>query len=118
MSVTPVTVPSVDQQVQLISADAPLAATIVNIWADGAVDVVVNDHSVPESFQVRRMTYVPYGSTFTPPVDPITKQVIDPRYVQQLQTGSGLPAAPVLNTATTVGGDADNGSGSTEPLES
>lgn len=118
MSVTPVTVPSVDQQVQLISADAPLSATIVNIWEDGKVDVIVNDHSVPESFLVRRQVYVPYGQTFTPPVDPITKQVVDPRYVQQLQTGSGLPAAPVLNTGVTIGGDADNGSGSTEPLES
>lgn len=118
MTVTAVTTPSVDQQVQLVSADAPLAATIVNIWADGKVDVVVNDHSVPESFQVKRLAYVPYGVTYTPPKDPITGLVVDPRFVQQLQTGDGLPAAPVLNTATTVGGDDEQVGAGTEPLES
>lgn len=112
MSVTPVTLPSVDQKVQLMSADAPLAATIVNIWEDGVVDVVVTDPSVPEEFLVKRMAYVPYGSTFTQ-TDPV-----DPRYVRQIQTGDGLPAAPILDTAPTIGGNADNGGPSTEPLES
>jgi hypothetical protein len=42
---TPVTSPSTDQQVQYFSADAPLKATIVNIWDDGPVDVVVDDPS-------------------------------------------------------------------------
>jgi hypothetical protein len=118
MTVTAVTTPSVDQQVQLMSADAPLAAIIVNIWEDGKVDIVVNDHSVPESFQVKRLTYVPYGVTFTPPTDPVTGQVIDRRYARQLQTGDGLPAAAILDTEPTIGGDDANGGPGTEPLES
>lgn len=111
--VTPVTTPSVDQQVQYMSLDTPLAATIVNIWEDGPVDIVVTDPSVPEEFRVTRMVYVPYGGTYTP-LDTVNP---DPRYVAQLSTGSGLPAAPILNTGVTIGGDGTDGQ-STEPLES
>jgi hypothetical protein len=99
-----------------MSADAPLAAVIVNIWGDGAVDVVVDDASLPNGPQLfKRQTYVPYGATFVPPVDPVTGNTLDPRYVAQLTTGSGLPAAGLQNTTPSIDGVVVPG---TEPLES
>jgi hypothetical protein len=108
---TPVTSPSTDQQVQYFSADAPLNATIVNIWDDGPVDVVVDDASLPNPFLVKRIVYVPFGGTFVPLND------FDTRYVAQLTTGSGLPAGDLQDTAPTEDGPAAVGV-STEPLES
>lgn len=108
---TPVTSPSVDQQVQYFSTQTstPLPATIVNIWADGPVDVVVNDPSLAKPQLVKRIPYAAYGSTAAP------LNTYDTRYVAQLTTGSGLPASAILNTAATEG-VATTGA-STEPLE-
>jgi hypothetical protein len=117
MSTTPITSPSIDQQVQYMSADAPLQASIVNIWADGPVDIQVNDPSLPTPFLVRRMPYVPYGTTYTPPIDPITNTVLDPRYVTQITTGDGMPASEIEDTNPTIGGS-DGLTAGTEPLES
>jgi hypothetical protein len=114
---TAIPTPSIDQKVQLISDDAPLAATIVNIWEDGPVDIVVTDPSQPQQFRLTRMNYVPFGTTYTPPVDGVTGQVIDPRYVTQLSSGDGVAPAPITSTVPTIGGADGEGAG-TEPLES
>jgi hypothetical protein len=91
------------------SQPAGLNARIVNIWADGPVDVVVTDPSLRSgTMLVKRIPYVPYGST-PPAADPY-----DSRYVIQISTGSGLPASGA-NTAPTEG-VANTGPG-TEPLE-
>jgi hypothetical protein len=116
MSTTPITTPSIDQQVQLMSDDAPLQATIVNIWEDGPVDIVVTDPSQPTQYPLTRLPYVPYGTTYTPPVDGVTGQVIDPRYVTQITTGDGMPASDIESTTPTIG--ADGQTPGTEPLSS
>lgn len=114
---TPVTTPSIEQRVLFMSADAPLAAVIVNIWGDGAVDIVVDDASLPNGPQLfKRMTYVPYGATFVPPTDPVTGNILDPRYAAQLTSGSGLPASNLQYTEETV--DVGSSDAGTEPLES
>ncbi len=111
MSTTPVTAPSTDQQVVYFSTTqaAGLQATIVNIWDDGPVDVVITDPSVPEDILVKRIVYVPFGGTFTP------LNAYDTRYVAQLATGSGLPPSVLQSTTPTE--DGPTPTPSTEPLE-
>lgn len=113
---TPITSPSVDQQVNYFSTSTggPLFARIVNIWADGPVDVVVSDASLRSgTMLVKRIPYVPFGGT-PPASDPY-----DSRYVAQIGTLStdpnGMPAGFLQNTAATEGADVMEPG--TEPLE-
>lgn len=107
---TPVIKPSIDQQVNYFSttSSAPIPASIVNIWDDGPVDVVVTDPNQPNQYKVTRIPYAPYGQTATP------LNQYDQRYVAQITTGSGLPIAAIQNTNPTEDGPAQ-GPG-TEPL--
>lgn len=113
---TPITSPSIDQVVNYISTatTTPLKAVIVNLWDDGPVDIVVNDVSLPNSFEVKRIVYVPLGGTFVPLND------YDTRYVTQIGVLStdptGLPAGELQETAPTEDGPAVTPG--TEPLES
>ncbi|WP_144106807.1 hypothetical protein [Paraburkholderia sp. BCC1886] len=87
-STAPITTPTLDQPVQFINGDTgatPLDAAVVHVWEDGPVDIVVTDPSQPQNFKVRRIPYVPYGSTNTPIVPG------DPRYAYQIGTTTTTP---------------------------
>jgi hypothetical protein len=82
MATTPIPNPSLDQPVHYMSeSGTPLAATVVHLWEDGPVDIVVTDPAVAQEFKVTRIPYVPFGGTNTP----LTPD--DPRYAAQLNTG-------------------------------